>query len=52
MTRLLHCKSCGKYMGRVDKGSLRKGMITLCLTCYERLKPNPDVPDFMRGLFK
>lgn len=32
----LYCKPCGKYMGEVRDGSLRKGMTVLCELCERK----------------
>lgn len=67
MTRKIHCKTCGKYLGEIRNATLSKYLVTVCDSCHkansrQRAKDfmdnhdrgtyNTSAPDFMSDLFK
>ena len=55
----LVCAKCGKHVGEIEKGSIRKAVL-LCAECWLKAltamdvaeQARADLPDFMKGLFK
>lgn len=59
MSKELYCKYCKIYTGTIREAKLMKGLQieTVCPSCdaYNRptyTKSKPDVPDFLKDLFK
>lgn len=59
----LTCAHCNKDMGILRDAKVRKGMVIYCRECNELIRQvlrlgkrptanSPDVPDFLKGLFK
>ena len=55
----VHCSGCGKYMGTIEKASLRVGWTIYCVVCHGKidLQPPPkdhgtfDFPEIFNDLF-
>jgi len=49
----IQCYKCGKNLGEIRDATLRKNIYHICYECAAKNnKPDYDVPDFFKGLFK
>lgn len=59
MSQELKCARCGKHMGTLRDAKIRTGMVVYCAICDKENQVkraseprSPDIPDFLKGLFK